>query len=213
MSQPLELHGTPLSHFTRKIRILLAELEVPFTFVRSRGVMSTDPAAYAGSPLQRVPLLVAGDTTLFDSEHIARYLVARFDPTDRFGVTSLVPDELNYLAALNTDMSNEGVILLAEPRRMTHIRGQTYFAKLLGSIRATLAWLDERTRVDRAGFDWRDITLVSMWQHLAHYALVELDGYPRLAARVGALAVRPSVAATMPQRSLDEAAAAGWTPG
>jgi glutathione S-transferase len=213
MAAPLQLHGTPLSHFTRKIRILLSELGVPFDFVRERTVLAATPQGYGGNPVLRVPLLVDGDTQVFDSEHIARYLVARHDPADRFGVTTLEPDALNRQAALGTIMANEVVIILAERGGLTEARKTTYFAKLLGAIESGLTWLDERTVPDAPGFDWRDITLVCMWQHLAYYKLVPLETYPRLAARVARFATRPSIVESTPQRSLDDAAAAGWTPG
>src|SRR6185295_1367427 len=77
MTKP-RLHGTPLSHFTRKIRILFAELGVEFDFVRAPSVLAGEAAAYGDNPLMRVPTLVHGDDTVIESDHIARYLVARF---------------------------------------------------------------------------------------------------------------------------------------
>ncbi len=80
------LHGTPLSHFTRKIRILLAELCVDFDFVRASSVLAISQASYADNPLMRVPTLVHAGTTVIDSEHIARYLVATYDPKETSAV-------------------------------------------------------------------------------------------------------------------------------
>ena len=71
------LHGTPLSHFTRKIRILLAELGVAYDFVRARSVLATTPEAYGDNPLMRVPTLVQDGVMLIESDHIARQ---RFNP-------------------------------------------------------------------------------------------------------------------------------------
>ena len=45
----LRLIGTPLSHFTRKIRILLSELGVDHVFDRARSVLATDPAAFGNA--------------------------------------------------------------------------------------------------------------------------------------------------------------------
>ena len=41
----MKLHGTPLSHFTRKVRILLAELDVSFEMVWVRSVLASTPDA------------------------------------------------------------------------------------------------------------------------------------------------------------------------
>ena len=208
----MKLHGTPLSHFTRKIRILAAELAIPLDFVRERTVMSTSPDAYGANPLMRVPTLVDGDVTLIESDHIARYLVAKHDPADRLGVRSETVEDLNRLAVLNGVMANEVTPILSK-RGGLEITGIVYFDKLLASIDSGLAWLDARIDPDAPSFDYRDLTLVCAWQHLAHYGLRPLDPYARLAARVARFAHRPSVAATTPDRSLADAKAAGWSPG
>jgi glutathione S-transferase len=121
-------------------------------------------------------------------------------------------DDLNRLSANNGIMANEVVILLA--KRAGGDIDSPYFAKLLAAITAALAWLDERTSVDATRFDYRDIALVCMWQHLEHYGLLAgLDRFRRVAARVEHLSTRPSVLATTPEASLADAKAAGWVPG
>jgi glutathione S-transferase len=212
----LQLIGTPLSHFTRKVRILLAELGVGFEFVRATSVLAAAPAAYGGNPLMRVPALVDGDATLIDSDHIARYLVRRHDPGDRLGVCSDQVQDLNRLAVVNGIMANEVVLILAKRGGLADIEGVAYLRKLGAAIDHGLAWLDHDLdhHVDPgAGFDYRDIAMICLWQHLQHYQLRPgLDGYPRLAARVARFLERPSVASTTPEVSLAEAAAAGWKP-
>lgn len=211
----LQLVGTPLSHFTRKLRILLAELEVPYDFVRVSSVLATAPGAYGDNPLMRVPTLIDGTTTLIESDHIARYLVHRHDRGDPLRVLSEAPDDLNRLAVTNGIMANEVVLILARRGGLTDeemARG-AYFAKLTAAIHEGLAWLDARADRDAPAFDYRDATLVSMWEHLAHYKLVDgLDRYRALAARVERFASRPSVASTTPATSLADATAAGWKP-
>lgn len=213
MSQ-LRLVGTPLSHFTRKIRILLAEFGVPFEFDRSPGVLAKAGAAYGDNPLQRVPTLFHGAVTLIESDHIARYLVSQFDPADRFGVRSERVDDLNQLAVLNGVMSNEVVLILAQRAGLARVEDVAYFRKLGAAIDAGLAWLDARTELERDSFDYRDIASICLWQHLTHYRMAaDPERYPRLAARVARFSQRASIANTAPEASLAEATAAGWTPG
>lgn len=210
---PLQLHGTPLSHFTRKIRILLAELGVAHDFVRVSSLLAASPAAYGDNPLMRVPTLVHGDVMLIESDHIARYLVATFDPRDRFGVESGRPDDLNRLAVVNGIMANEVVLILAKRGGLAEVDQVAYFRKLASAIDAGLAWLDAHVSSDLDRFDYADIAAICMWQHLVHYRLellAPLDRYPQLAARVAHLAARDSVARTAPAASLEEATAAGW---
>jgi glutathione S-transferase len=193
----MKLHGTPLSHFTRKIRILLDELDVPFEMVWTPGVLADSAEAYGDNPLMRIPTLVDGATTVVDSDHIARYLVGRFDAEDRFGVRSERVVDMNRLAVTSGVMANEVVLILARRGGLEDLESVTYFRKLFAAIGNGLAWLDARVD-DDPRFDWRDIALVCMWQHLAHYKLVDLAPYPKIAARVARFADRSSVASTAP---------------
>lgn len=196
----MKLVATPLSHFGRKLRILLAELAVPFEWVRPAGVMEANPAHYGDNPLMRVPTLIDGDVTLIESDHIARYLVSRYDPSDRFGVRSEAVEDLNALAVTNGIMDNEVVVILAKRGGLEGTERVVYFQKLLAAIEHGLAWLEPR--VAHGELRYRDIALVAMWQHLEHYGLVAgLDRYPRIAARVSELMVRPSIATTAPANS------------
>jgi glutathione S-transferase len=209
----LRLVGTPLSHFTRKIRILLAEFEVPFEFDRSPGVLAPPGAAYGDHPLQRVPVLFHGPVTLIESDYIARYLVSQFDPADRFSVRSEHVADLNHLAVVNGIMNNEVVLILAKRAGLTQLEDVAYFRKLIGAIDSGLTWLDTNIDLDRDSFDYRDIASICLWQHLIHYRMAaDPARYPRLAARVTRFGERPSVAGTTPEASLAEAAEAGWKP-
>lgn len=209
----LQIYGTPLSHFTRKVRILLTELGVDFDFVRTTSVLATTPDAYADNPLMRVPTLVDGGTTVIDSDHIARYVVARHDPEDRLGVRTPDADDANRLAVVNGIMSNEVVLILAKRGGVADLDAVAYFRKLKLATSSGLAWLDRRTDPSRERFDYVDIATISMWQHLEHYELVpDLHVHGRIAERVARFAARPSVAGTAPAVSLEEARAAGWTP-
>lgn len=196
----MQLYGTPLSHFTRKIRILLAELGVPYQPVWPAGVMSTDAASYGANPMLRIPTLVDGDVTLHDSEHIARWLVAKHG--DPLGVGSVEVDALNQLAVANTVMANEVVLILAERGGLQDL-SSSYFVKLRTAIVDGLAWLDAHASGE---FSWRTVATICMWDHVVHYKLVPID-YPRLAAHVARFADRPSVATTTPERLQREAAA------
>jgi len=204
----MQLVGTPLSHFTRKIRILALELGIELDMQWSPGVLAPPGAAYGDNPLLRVPALVDGDITVLDSDHIARYLVARFDGADRLGVRSERVADGNRLAVIGGIMADEVTLLLAARAGGDVSTG--YFAKRRDAITRGLAWLD--ANVGTGDFDYRDIALVCMWQHLAHYRLVSLDA-PEVAARVARFADRPSVARTTPEAALAEAKAAGWQPG
>lgn len=208
----MKLLGTPLSHFTRKIRVLLVELGVDFEFVRVAGLMTSTPSSYGDNPLLRVPTLVHDGKTIMESDHIARYLVAAFDPPDRLRVRSDDVDDLNTLAVINTIMGNEVIPLLAKRGGLEDVDGVAYFRKLKAAMLEGLRWLDGHVDVGRDSFDYRDVALVCMWQHLEHYRPVPLESFARVRARVDRFASRASVSSTTPAQSLKDAEAAGWKP-
>jgi glutathione S-transferase len=187
---------------------------VAFEFVRIPGILSSDPSAFADNPLMRVPTLVHGDEMVIESDHIARYIVARYDPDDRFGVRSEHVRDLNRLAVIGGIMDNEVVLILAKRGGLVDLDGVAYFRKLASAIDAGLAWLDRETDPDAMPFDYVDIATICMWQHLIHYQMVKgTECYSRIAARVGRHADRASIASSTPEASLADALAAGWKPG
>jgi len=203
----LQLYGTLLSHFTRKIRILLHELGVPFELVRTPNLLESSAPSYGANPLMRIPTLVDGGTTMIESDHIARYLVEKFDPADRFSVRAPGVAALNRLAVLNGIMAHEVTLILAQRGGLEDLDGVVYFRKLMRSITSGLMWLDRELDPDAEGFDYIDIVTICLWDHLVHYKLVPgLDDHPRVKARAARFAERAAVAHTTPAASL---AAAG----
>lgn len=214
LSAMMRLFGTPLSHFTRKVRILFEEIGAPYEMVFTKSVLAEGGEAYADNPLMRVPTLVDGDVSLFESEHIARYVVTRSDPNDRLRVRSEDPDDMNLLAVTSGIMADEVTVLLARRAESSPGEDFAYVKKRLRAMNAGLSWIDERVEGRGPDFDWRDVALVSLWQHLEHYALVaDLARFSRFASRVARFANRASVVETAPARSLEVARSRGWTPG
>ncbi len=88
----IQLYSGPLSLFTAKIRVALAEkgidyerIEVPFT--KADGYSPKHPKVLELNPKAQVPVLVDGDLVLWDSTVILEYLEERFPtpalmPTD-----------------------------------------------------------------------------------------------------------------------------------
>lgn len=75
----MKLYSGPLSLFSRKVEIALAEKGIPYdlevvSFSQTRGYAPKHPAVLAANPKGQVPVLVDGDLTLFDSTVILEYL-------------------------------------------------------------------------------------------------------------------------------------------
>jgi glutathione S-transferase len=192
----MQLFYTPRSHFSRKVRILLDGLGLDVELLDAGNVADAQPAPYGPNPLMKVPTLVDGALSVFDSDHIAAYLVRKFDPADRFAVLTTDAETLNARAVMNGVMAAEVELILAE-RTGLDTRAHRRFDKLRESMLQGLAWLD-----DRSGRWPRDPTylafhVVAMWDHLALYRMVE-PGFPRLHDYASHWASAPFIARSKP---------------
>ncbi|MGB0951912.1 MAG: glutathione S-transferase family protein [Planctomycetota bacterium] len=197
----LKLYATPLSHFARKIRILLQELEVPFELEYVENLLSSDPVDFGGNPILRIPTLVDGDYWVVESDQIAGHIVERFDPQDRFGVLQMDVAQRNALSMINAAMGAEVEILLSQRSGIVGIRGYDYFRRYYVVIDRCLDWLEkEGARIwPQQDCSYLDIALACMWDHLAHYRTTpKLDQCRWLAQRVASLRDRPAFLETAP---------------
>jgi glutathione S-transferase len=192
----MQLHYTPRSHFSRKVRLVLAALGLESTLV-DVGNVADARAAFGPNPLLKVPTLVDGDLVLFDSDHIARHLVRRHDPGDRLGVLDEGPAALNARAVMNGAMAADVELVLAA-RAGIDTGANARFDKLRASIDGALGWLEANAGAFPDAPSYAGFHLASLWDHLALYRLRPLDGYPRLRAVVERLDALPEVAATRP---------------
>ncbi len=197
MIPPMELHYTPRSHFSRKVRLVLAALGLEATLVDIGNVAGADPAMFGPNPLMKVPTLVDGDCVVFESDHIARHLVRRHDPADRLGVLDERIATLNARAVMNAAMAAEVELILAA-RTGIDTAAHARFDKLRATIDQALAWLEASAGVFPETPSYPGFHLVSLWDHLALYELRPLDAYPRLRAIVARLNALPDVAASRP---------------
>ena len=169
------LYGTPRSHFTRKVRILINAIDIVYDFVDIGDVSRSDTAMFKGTPLMCVPVLDHGSVRLWESDHIAAYLSGYFDPEDRLRVRVQTPDDLNIRATLNGIMSNEVKLVLGQ-RTGLQTQGQAYFDKARSAISGGLNWLERHADFftpDTPGY--AEFHFIAMWDHLALYETVQLD--------------------------------------
>jgi glutathione S-transferase len=198
----LALFGTPLSHFTRKVRIVLHEFAIPFEFQPVESLLTEEAGGYGFNPLMRIPTLVEGDLRLIESDYIARYLTETRAPHDPLDVLRPSYADLNRLAVINGIMAHEVTLLLAARGGLTEMGDSTYGHKLLCAIASGVAWLDGSIEAGRSSFNYVDVALISMWQHLRCYRNdTHLLAADRITERVARFSDRESVSCTAPQQS------------
>lgn len=193
----LKLHYTPRSHFSRKVRILLAAMALPCELLDAGNVAAMAPALFGPNPLLKVPTLIDGEQAIFESDHIAQYLTRRYAPDDPFAVLSTDPALLNARAVMNGIMATEVELILAE-RSGIDIKAQVRFDKMRAAIAQGLVWLEDRSAMLPEPPSYPGFHLVAMWDHLRLYGLVPMD-YPALAAKVARLSALAFVAESEPR--------------
>lgn len=170
----MKLYATPISHFSRKVRLLLDLYGVEYEFIDVGNVAEGDVETFGGNPLMKVPVLIDGDQWLIESDSIASYIVRKFDPSDRYNVNTQDVRHLNARAVLNGIMSEEVKVILS---RRTGVPTEQYrfFDDALEAIQNGLDWLESNAELfdaDRPGY--LEFHLVCAWEHIGYYDLVPL---------------------------------------
>ncbi len=192
----MQLFYTPRSHFSRKVRILLDALGLEIELIDVGNVADAIAAPYGPNPLMKVPMLVDGALSVFDSDHIAAYLVRKLDRSDQFDVLSTDADTLNARAVMNGVMAAEVELILAA-RTGLDTRAHRRFDKLRDSIQQGLAWLDARSGHFPSHPTYLTFHAVSMWDHLVLYQVADL-AFPNLRDYVMHWASTPVIARSTP---------------
>lgn len=191
----MQLFYTPFSHFSRKVRILLAGLGLDVELIDVGNTALADPGRFGGNPLMSVPVLREGELCVHDSDTIAEYLVLRHDAADRFAVQDRSIARMNLRAVMNGIMSAEVELILAARCGMD-IRAHARLDKKRRVIASGLAWLEDRADEIPTAPDYLAFHLISLWEHLAHFRHLPEMPLPRLASRAAVIARLPMVVAT-----------------
>ena len=130
------------SPFARKIRILLAEKDIPFDVILE-DVWSPDTHIGAQNPLGQVPCLVLDDGyTIYDSRVIAEYLeilAPLHIPTD-----PLARIETLKWSALAEGLLDAGVKIRVERMRPLELQSPAWIERQMVKINRGLAMIEER---------------------------------------------------------------------
>ncbi len=200
----MKLYGSPGSPFARKVRIVLAEKNIPHDYIVARGSAPDSPVP-AFNPLGKIPTLVRDDgRALYDSPVIVEYL-------DALGSgPRLIPEdfesriEVKRWEALGDGITEATVNINHEYREPADKqRSKAWFDKQRQKIDRGLALME--ADLGKREFCFGDrYTLADI---AAGYALAYLDfalaevewrkAHPALARLAERLAARPSFSSTL----------------
>ncbi len=214
----LKLYGHDTSPYVRRIRVLLAELGLPF--VRdSRSWTVADADVLKLNPCLRVPALEAprsdgGTQLLLDSRIIAAFLYAqpgRSAPTLPAGEPAVAPtlfdertrwDDENALSILDAAQDSLINLFVLELDGITPSQSP-YLQRQYARTESCLRWLDARLgasdtfHADR--FSYLDMALSCTLDWAQFRERYPVGQHPNLARAIARHAQRPSLASTHPR--------------
>ncbi|WP_394682103.1 glutathione S-transferase family protein [uncultured Comamonas sp.] len=203
---PLQLIGSHASPYTRKVRVVLAEKNIPFEFTIG-DVMAEDSPIFQFNPLGKIPCLVLEDgTPLYDSAVIAEYLDALSDRCPLIPAHPRLRADVRCWEALANGVLDAGILVRWEAHvRESHLRDASWTQRQNTKISHALATMSEQLGEQRFCmgdvFTLADIAVGSTLGWLL-FRFPELDWpsqLPNLASLHQRLLRRPSFSNTLPR--------------
>lgn len=211
----MQVYGTPPSHFTRKVRVLLQELGLPYEFVKFEvsGLMAIGADKFADNPLHLFPVLVDGKERLFDSDAICEYLINRYGNGKE--ISSFLPDPANAvhdrqrMVMINGGMGAGVSVVRARRSGVEDWKKHPWLCQEMEAISGAARWLEKDLGARASYYPGRltmmDIGLMCFLEWAQFREMLSVwDELPNLVAFVKANASRESFKSTHP--SLTEVA-------
>ena len=143
----MKLYGTYPSHFTRKVRILLQELQIPYEFIVITALMDVGAEKFAGNPLHQFPVLEDGAKKLIESDIICEYLIENYGKNS--AIKTFLPNEenkyadLKRLAIINGVMSSGVKLIRGKRSEIANLEQYPFFRQEKAAALAGLEWLNK----------------------------------------------------------------------
>lgn len=209
----LKLFGHDASPYVRRVRIVLAELQIPFER-DTHGWQDPAPELTAASPIRRVPMLDLGPGApvrhVFESRVIAALLYSLPHPRPGgeppfqdvlFDPARALFDQNVVSVADGAQDSLVNVFLLEGDGIRTE--QSSYLRRQVERARGCLDWLEATYRGKRTlgpgRLAYADVAVISLLGWIRFRKRLDLASWPELLALEAAHAARPSIASTQPR--------------
>jgi glutathione S-transferase len=203
-----QLYFSPNSPYARKVRIVLAEKGLEFE--PKPMDTSTPPEGFSRlNPNLRVPVLVDGNRTVFESNIVVDYLLRTYPKEGGSAKQPLAPgltrpdhhwDDVTTLVTIET-MLDTGINLFQLSKDGLNPDRASYLKKELSRTQTCLDWLEARAKPEGfvpGQFSILDLNLVCALQWADFRKPFSWRGRKNLEAIVAKYADRPSVHSTCP---------------
>jgi len=165
----MKLYGTYPSHFCRKVRIVLAELEIKYEFVVLKQIAEVGAEKFAQNPLHQYPVLEDGPLHLIESNIICEYLIETYGKNASL---SYLPksnqkfEDKKRFAIINGTMDAGVKLIRAKRSEIPNFEKFTMFQQDKEAFRAGMEWLDndlgKRSIYYPGQFSMLEITLMCL---------------------------------------------------
>ncbi len=143
----MQVFGTPPSHFTRKVRVLLQELGQTYEFVRLQNILAVGAGEFAENPLHLFPVLIDGKNRLFDSDAICEYLVEQYGAGTKISSFFPAPGNKTHdrqrLVMINGAMSAGVSVIRARRSGVENWKDYPWLRQEMQAITAAAEWLEK----------------------------------------------------------------------
>jgi len=199
----MKLVASRTSPYARKVRVLLAEKQIPHEFVEE-SAWNADTTVPRYNPLNKIPVLALDDgTCLYDSAVIAEYLeplgAPAFIPPSGLERAKVRRDE-----ALGDGIADAGIAIFLERKRAGNLQDPAWVARQRSKVDAGIAALD-RELGGKAYLHGDAITLgdiacacALLWLEFRMPEIAWRKAHPALGRWIERLETRPSFVETRP---------------
>jgi glutathione S-transferase len=205
---PMKLYSGPLSLYSRKVEIALAEKGLAFEremvpFSQAQGYQPKHPAVLAANPKGQVPVLIDGDLTLFDSTLIFEYLEEAYPKPPLFPADARARARCRLLELAADDILMAPVRLLMYRSEPPSPDVERQRAREADGRRGEAALLEHYSRLEEqvadkeylcGDFSVADIATFMVVLFALRLKGPRLTGHPALAAWHARVGTRPAVA-------------------
>ena len=190
----MKLTGSSTSPYVRRIRLLLADAGQDYTFIDLNIYGADREALKRRNPALKIPVLLDGAQTIYDSRVIFRYLQHRLD------LPALSWEQENLLTLIDA-VNDSWVTLLLAQRSGIDVDGDlTFFNLQHERIATTLPVLDTQVREGAfATWTYPSMCLYCMLDWGLFRELLDLPDYPALSQWYQHQTQQPGIKQTDPR--------------
>lgn len=189
----MKLYGSLTSPYVRRSRLALTGQDYEFIQLNINDEKDRE-VLIKHNPARKIPLLLDGDTAIYDSGIIYRYLA------QKFAIPALSWAQENQLTLINA-VNDSLIELLFCKRSGFDINDDKVFFNLQRErVAGVLHILDQQAAAGEfSGWDYPEKALYSLIDWILFRELVELDSYPALLAFHRKNSTAPGVTETDPR--------------